>query len=737
MATAPVYSLDPTGVSPNNLVQGEVHQLAENLIIRPLATRHGAFYAESVVVRDYATDEVLTRDVDYFVANFHELPSVQFDKDVCSIVVIVKSIGLSSQVAVDYQAVGGEIYSQTSQAVVDVLEKVNLSFSSPNWPYPLVRPSEITPMQRLFDKSSGTYGFEYAVLAIDRLARAVQHGDENAHDAIYTYIGTVFDGVDQEILELARQRILDEVVLHRNASDPHPQYVKKGVQVEIERVRTPVNITPSADAIDVTADVEFLASSYGALYRIAQKAMQIQISTVVEFTLLHTNQTISGAVNTFKPSSMLANNTVYYWRVRYQSQEDIWSKWSTPTKFTTLAANVLAPTITAPANNAAGVGPIPTLQASAFTVVGTTDTHHSSDWEIWTGPEGTGTLVHSSAANMVDLTSLAVPSNKLQVSTRYYPRVRYRGSNLGYSGWSSIVSFQTADEFVPTVIGQTFGGGYYAGMWNDGVKNWYVIVAPKETGETSNTLSNSEADVGATSRTDSAGNTTKQAAGNGAAAWASSLVIGLYDDWVLPAVDVLRFINTNLAPGGAATPALFKTGGAQAFDAANYWSSTQYNWVDSGSTGDTPIYGTVTQTVYYPDSTLTYPGSMFEDFLGWISVVGSPDWRGIPGSYWTSFDLTFYYIREIWGDSDGDGVYAMEPLINPDTGQADWQVYGRCYGQRTQSSTQVIGYEPGSSWYYEYFYGYRVNMATNGANENNTQKTSVNKARAVRLQEAV
>ena len=155
------------------------------------------------------------------------------------------------------------------------------------------------------------------------------------------------------------------------------------------------------------------------------------------------------------------------------------------------------------------------------------------------------------------------------------------------------------------IIGQAYGGGYYAGqisLTGDGVATHYLIVAPKATGETTR-VAQIPYNVypGANSRFNGLTNTNTLATGNHPAAkFCLDLDTGGYTDWYLPATDEYNIAYYNLKPSTtsnvtnkgynsysvpqrlsnftAGTPAqtsatLFQTGGAEAFTASDYWTS--------------------------------------------------------------------------------------------------------------------------------------------------------------------
>lgn len=158
-------------------------------------------------------------------------------------------------------------------------------------------------------------------------------------------------------------------------------------------------------------------------------------------------------------------------------------------------------------------------------------------------------------------------------------------------------------------IGSPYEGGFYGGMVRLGDSLFAVIWAPKAEGETTGVWLDGEGEdlPGTRSCCDSLSNTLALAeAGGSLAKWALGLRINGFDDWCLPARDVLELGYRHLKPGTAETwcsfrdgdnpssapvgypyleaepivqtsvPA-FQAGGEQAFDERWYWSSSQYS----------------------------------------------------------------------------------------------------------------------------------------------------------------
>jgi hypothetical protein len=185
----------------------------------------------------------------------------------------------------------------------------------------------------------------------------------------------------------------------------------------------------------------------------------------------------------------------------------------------------------------------------------------------------------------------------------------------------------TGSQPIPAVIGEPFGGGYFAGYIShtaDGNPTHALIVAPKATGEagslqwkTANTQTS-----GTSSVYDGVANTAAMVAAgindHPAAKFCTELTIGGFTDWYLPSRDELNIAYFNLKPTTAlntsnkganlyAVPqrpdnwttdypaqtyvADFASGGAQFFAVASLFMSTETNattvWGINFSTGNT------------------------------------------------------------------------------------------------------------------------------------------------------
>jgi hypothetical protein len=184
------------------------------------------------------------------------------------------------------------------------------------------------------------------------------------------------------------------------------------------------------------------------------------------------------------------------------------------------------------------------------------------------------------------------------------------------SGIQQMLTGGTYKPAVPTTIGQAYGGGFYAGKINVSGTQYYLIVAPKASGENSSrTWGVNGTTTGITSDINGPTNSASLAALGAsyeAAVFAEGLTIGGYSDWYLPAkneLEVLYYflkptttandtssgsnanavspepISTNYTSGSPARTSAdigFRTGETNAFASAIYYSSTEddanYAW---------------------------------------------------------------------------------------------------------------------------------------------------------------
>ena len=194
-------------------------------------------------------------------------------------------------------------------------------------------------------------------------------------------------------------------------------------------------------------------------------------------------------------------------------------------------------------------------------------------------------------------------------------------NSVGTSAASAASTSISTPTPAPSVIGEAWGGGYYAGKIStslNGVATHYLIVAPKSTEVFGKTFINGT-NTNASSEIDGATNTANEATrGSNAAQYCQDLVTGGYSDWYLPAKNELETMYFFLKPTegngtgyqqgathsnavapepigtsytstvpGQTTALAFRQGGGQHFEPSGgtpnypYWCSTEHWSTDS------------------------------------------------------------------------------------------------------------------------------------------------------------
>jgi len=137
----------------------------------------------------------------------------------------------------------------------------------------------------------------------------------------------------------------------------------------------------------------------------------------------------------------LEANTTYYVRVQYKGTNNGYSDWSLVSNFKTVVSfNPTKPTIQQPANKSISVNLNDTAQSSTFQMTGGTDTHEASDWQIATDVNFSN-IVKSEVNSTAYRETYAFSG--LNDLTKYYIRVRHKGTTTGYGAWSDPVEFTT------------------------------------------------------------------------------------------------------------------------------------------------------------------------------------------------------------------------------------------------------------------------------------------------------
>ena len=166
-----VLELDPTGQNSDNLILGESHSLSSRPT-RSIAPQHGAFFADSLILRSEATVWG-ARGVDYQIVELHQEATLRFGKEICSVILVLNP-SIPSDVTISYQALGGP-YAHNDKAIANLYQSVINDSRPIAWENVFDKPTEFNPTihRHLLDD---VYGFEPVVDYLERIKRAITLG---------------------------------------------------------------------------------------------------------------------------------------------------------------------------------------------------------------------------------------------------------------------------------------------------------------------------------------------------------------------------------------------------------------------------------------------------------------------------------------------------------------------------------------------------------------------------------
>ena len=166
-----VFNLDPSGKNPDNLVLNEPHNLSSRPT-RSIAPQHGAFFADSFVLRSGSTTWGV-RGQDYQIVELHQEATLKYGREICSVVLVLNT-NIPSDVTISYQALGGP-YAHNDKSIANLYQSVINDNRPIDWTNVFDKPSEFNPTihRHLLDD---IYGFEPIVDYLERIKRAITLG---------------------------------------------------------------------------------------------------------------------------------------------------------------------------------------------------------------------------------------------------------------------------------------------------------------------------------------------------------------------------------------------------------------------------------------------------------------------------------------------------------------------------------------------------------------------------------
>jgi hypothetical protein len=185
MARLTFLPLDLTGTALVNRRVGETHPLIRvpNKTNRVCVLGHGAFYSQSLVVRDN-TGRLLIPGADFKTTYHYDDLSGLTGKEVMGMIVVTNT-AVASPLTVQYQAVGGNFAISVAElkALMEALREDNFSLK---WEDIIGKPTAYVPEDHMH-KYWQLYGMETTVTEIDRIAQAWKAGSTAIRQATKEY----------------------------------------------------------------------------------------------------------------------------------------------------------------------------------------------------------------------------------------------------------------------------------------------------------------------------------------------------------------------------------------------------------------------------------------------------------------------------------------------------------------------------------------------------------------------
>lgn len=195
------YPLDPTGVNPDNRVNGEIHTLSSKPI-RAVAPTFGPFFTEGLEVYDDTSNALLIRNQDYKVVELLQEATVKFGKEICELILITNT-SVSNVVRISYQVLGDK-YQNNASAVINMYETFLLDNRPVDWLNVLNKPLQFPPSLHNH-LLQDIYGFEPIVVALERIRNAIILSDVPAFEALIEWVKNRTQIVDESTINAGDQ----------------------------------------------------------------------------------------------------------------------------------------------------------------------------------------------------------------------------------------------------------------------------------------------------------------------------------------------------------------------------------------------------------------------------------------------------------------------------------------------------------------------------------------------------
>lgn len=178
------YPLDLTGANPDNLITDEIHSLS-TLDIRVIIPSYGAFYSDSVTIKDAITGLPMVYKKDYIIGEISQDITLRTNKEVSTSIIITNTSFIGS-VLISYRTVGG-MYLNVLPIVTSVRDRLLADTRHIDWVDVLNKPDKMIPTEHAHSLDD-FYGFEYLVESLERIRQAIVLSNIPAYEYLLDWI---------------------------------------------------------------------------------------------------------------------------------------------------------------------------------------------------------------------------------------------------------------------------------------------------------------------------------------------------------------------------------------------------------------------------------------------------------------------------------------------------------------------------------------------------------------------
>lgn len=188
-----LYNTDFTGTRPSNLVLNEAHSLTrqKNLALAPL---HGAFFTNTMIVKDADTGAVLEKNTDYRLLEPYSTLREITGKQIHG-VVFIRDTNIHPRITLTYQCVGGE-FAMTAGALVELLNSIPNNHPDFSW-YDILL-AEADAESEDADGNGGKLTFEWMCFCLEKIRNAILWSDTDQYQNMVNYVNNILNDIHQQ-----------------------------------------------------------------------------------------------------------------------------------------------------------------------------------------------------------------------------------------------------------------------------------------------------------------------------------------------------------------------------------------------------------------------------------------------------------------------------------------------------------------------------------------------------------